>query len=171
MCTVGRYIEVMSITARYSSVCPTCNQPISPGDQVEWQRGAKAIHVVCPAGTASAAPAAKAARKTSRPSAPRYRDPRAGEENIARPSRKFGPYTVGVTLYITNVGGGGGQDGHYWTVVHAWSERANEDFGNYEAMERAYVVPATDDQVGPVAVRRAWRSVSDVAARVMSSVS
>lgn len=39
----------MQITARFSSQCPACRQPIEVGRLVNWERGAKAVHVACPA--------------------------------------------------------------------------------------------------------------------------
>lgn len=49
----------MTITAKYTSRCPLCSNSITPGDQVEWQRGEKARHTKCPA---VAAPAPRTAR-------------------------------------------------------------------------------------------------------------
>jgi hypothetical protein len=37
----------MTITARFSSICPNCRQPISVGERVEWSRGHAAQHVTC----------------------------------------------------------------------------------------------------------------------------
>ena len=37
----------MTIIAKYSGTCPLCRKPIAPGQQVDWQRGAKATHVNC----------------------------------------------------------------------------------------------------------------------------
>lgn len=37
----------MTITAKFSSVCPICNQKINKGDKVEWKKGEKAKHVAC----------------------------------------------------------------------------------------------------------------------------
>ena len=49
----------MVITARFASTCPRCNNPIAVGAQVNWERGSKATHTVCPAARpASAAPVA-----------------------------------------------------------------------------------------------------------------
>lgn len=152
----------MTITAKFASTCQAWHRPIRPGDQVEWQRGSKATHTTCPTESAQAPVRTK---RTAQPKT-RYREPMPDEVGIAKLAR-LGAYAVGSTLYVSNVRGGGGPDGHYWTVTHTWHERANEDLGNYEPMERAYVVPATDDQAAPVATRRAWRTVSDVAARVM----
>lgn len=38
----------MTIAARFESRCPSCSQWIRPGTQVNWERGSKATHVVCP---------------------------------------------------------------------------------------------------------------------------
>jgi hypothetical protein len=45
----------MTITAKFASTCPVCNCAISPGTQVEWERGQKARHTKCPAAPAPAA--------------------------------------------------------------------------------------------------------------------
>lgn len=47
----------MIISAKFSSMCPTCNGHIEPGSRVEWSKGEKARHVACSAGVASAAAA------------------------------------------------------------------------------------------------------------------
>jgi hypothetical protein len=41
----------MTITAKFSSSCPTCHAPITVGERVEWSRGNPARHLVCPAVT------------------------------------------------------------------------------------------------------------------------
>lgn len=54
----------MTITAKYPSTCPDCDQAITPGQKVEWERGSKARHASC-AGTApdrGSAPAASSER-------------------------------------------------------------------------------------------------------------
>jgi len=51
----------MTITAKFTSICPVCNVRITPGTKVEWSRGSQARHVACTA----AAPAARAARSTA----------------------------------------------------------------------------------------------------------
>lgn len=45
----------MTITARYPGTCPTCHAPITPGQQIEWTKGAKPRHTTCGA-SASAVP-------------------------------------------------------------------------------------------------------------------
>jgi len=52
----------MIITAKFASTCPSCSRYISPGDKVEWTKGAKATHVNCSAAPRSVG--AKAARKS-----------------------------------------------------------------------------------------------------------
>lgn len=37
----------MTITAKYQSQCPHCGRTIRPGEQVDWVRGAPAVHVAC----------------------------------------------------------------------------------------------------------------------------
>lgn len=37
----------MTITARFSSICPICKCPISIGAQVNWVKGNKATHTSC----------------------------------------------------------------------------------------------------------------------------
>lgn len=38
----------MTITAKFSSRCPNCQTAINVGDKVEWNRGERAYHTVCP---------------------------------------------------------------------------------------------------------------------------
>lgn len=38
----------MLIDALYRTVCPACNSTINIGDKIEWTRGVKARHAVCP---------------------------------------------------------------------------------------------------------------------------
>ncbi len=37
----------MTIIAKFSSTCPSCNQRIQPGERVEWTKGSPAKHVAC----------------------------------------------------------------------------------------------------------------------------
>lgn len=37
----------MQITAKFSSICPCCNQPLEAGSKVEWQKGQRARHIAC----------------------------------------------------------------------------------------------------------------------------
>ena len=38
----------MTMQAKFPGHCPTCGQPIHPGDEIEWERGRKATHTQCP---------------------------------------------------------------------------------------------------------------------------
>lgn len=58
----------MTIIAKYAATCTTCQAPITPGQQIEWAKGAPVMHTRCAAGVASgrlAAPAAVASRPSS----------------------------------------------------------------------------------------------------------
>lgn len=37
----------MIITAKFASVCRSCQRPINAGDRVSWSRGTPAVHAVC----------------------------------------------------------------------------------------------------------------------------
>src|SRR5688572_29691290 len=37
----------MTITARFSSICPVCRTEIAAGARVEWNRGERARHLAC----------------------------------------------------------------------------------------------------------------------------
>jgi hypothetical protein len=37
----------MTITAKFSSICPNCNMQIAAGERVSWTAGSKASHIVC----------------------------------------------------------------------------------------------------------------------------
>jgi hypothetical protein len=39
----------MTIFAKFASTCPKCQHPINVGDKIDWARGQKAAHIVCPA--------------------------------------------------------------------------------------------------------------------------
>lgn len=56
----------MTISAKYPGVCNKCGGAISPGQQIEWAKGAGATHSAC--GGTTTAPAAAGS-----PSRPRYR--------------------------------------------------------------------------------------------------
>ncbi|OFW37672.1 MAG: hypothetical protein A3J29_06265 [Acidobacteria bacterium RIFCSPLOWO2_12_FULL_67_14b] len=52
----------MTITAKYASTCTTCHQTITPGQQIEWERGSTAVrHTSCDTATTTTAPAAPSA--------------------------------------------------------------------------------------------------------------
>jgi hypothetical protein len=46
---IDRYLSEMVIKAKYPGVCPKCGGIINKGDRIEWTRGSKPTHVVCPA--------------------------------------------------------------------------------------------------------------------------
>lgn len=138
----------MIITARYASVCPVCRHAIAEGAQVEWSKGAKAMHPGC---AADGAPVKTARKSPSQPRAPKVRrELQAGETEIS--SRTRG-YTVGATVHAAKVAGGGGPDGHYWTVTHEFFVRANEDNGQYDDLHCAYVRAATEAECAPLIAR------------------
>ncbi|QWU14393.1 hypothetical protein SAMN04487895_101702 [Paenibacillus sophorae] len=37
----------MIIKAKFTSVCPFCNDPINIGEEVEWSAGKQAVHAMC----------------------------------------------------------------------------------------------------------------------------
>ena len=39
----------MTITAKFASRCPTCCQPITPGQKIEWIKGYQVRHTSCAA--------------------------------------------------------------------------------------------------------------------------
>jgi hypothetical protein len=39
----------MTITAKFASTCAACQGAISPGEQIEWKKGAKSRHAHCAA--------------------------------------------------------------------------------------------------------------------------
>lgn len=41
----------MTITAKFSGICPCCNTAIRAGEQVEWTKGSKARHPRCANGS------------------------------------------------------------------------------------------------------------------------
>lgn len=45
----------MTITAKFSTICPCCNGRIEVGSKVEWSKGSKARHVSCAGGSSTAA--------------------------------------------------------------------------------------------------------------------
>lgn len=51
----------MTITARYASRCASCQQAITPGQQIEWRKGAPSRHTSC--GSASSTTTTAPARR------------------------------------------------------------------------------------------------------------
>lgn len=60
----------MIITAKFASTCPKCNRAIGIDSKVEWERGAKAAHVTCPAVEAAGTAAPRSPRKPAAPRLP-----------------------------------------------------------------------------------------------------
>lgn len=61
----------MTITAKFASTCPCCQQRIVPGVRVEWTRGQPARHLECAASPATARPATdRALVRGTRPVSP-----------------------------------------------------------------------------------------------------
>ena len=46
----------MTITAKFSTICPCCNVRIAAGTKVEWTKGSPARHVACVGSAVSPAP-------------------------------------------------------------------------------------------------------------------
>ena len=62
----------MTITAKFSTICPCCNGRIEAGTKVEWTKGSKARHVGC-AGSTTAAPR-RSRRNDDGPTVHRFTD-------------------------------------------------------------------------------------------------
>lgn len=43
----------MTITAKFASRCGSCGQPVTPGQKIEWTKGAPVRHTVCGGSTPS----------------------------------------------------------------------------------------------------------------------
>ncbi len=52
----------MTITAKFSTVCPSCGARIEAGEKVEWAKGSKARHVRCVTAGGKTAPSAPKSR-------------------------------------------------------------------------------------------------------------
>lgn len=114
----------------------------------------------------SAGSAGSAARPEQQPlsSAPQRlsRELQPAEREVHRPSRGRldEGYAIGETNRFTKVAGGGGPDGHYWTVVAAGKRRISEGEDDTYADRHgsswacwAHLRPATDEEAAPVVVR------------------
>ena len=141
----------MIISAKFPSVCPKCSHPISVGTQIEWTKGSKATHAKCPGAEAKSPSkfAQKAAPKTvSRAPKSSYREPKDGERQItARSVDRDDRYEIGEVRYIPKVSGGGGEDGHWFTVVAEWKSGPNEDNQKFDWTKEAIVRAATPEEV------------------------
>lgn len=152
----------MTIVARFPFTCRVCNRRGSAGESIEWSKADGSAHADCAA--AGAGPGKAPAKSKSAPAprkAPRKREP--GETQISRDGGKHTRYRVGETVYLPRVAGGGGDDGHYWTVVEEGWSRANEDMGQYSDYCWADVRPATTEEATEEAARRAEVAAAKVA--------
>lgn len=73
-------------------------------------------------------------------------------------------YRVGETYRIGRVSGGGGPDGHYWTVVDEWlghHTQFSDDTREGEPCAAATVRPATDEEAAAMAERIAAKADDD----------
>lgn len=74
----------MTITAKFASRCGSCGQPVTPGQKIEWTKGAPVRHTVCggstPTNVVKVTPAAAGRGGRSNQSDPdMYTDRRTGE--------------------------------------------------------------------------------------------
>lgn len=92
-------------------------------------------------------------KATSKAEEKREKDPRETDIRRRASSRHDRTYDVGRTLRVGNVAGGGGPDGHYWTIVSCDKPWRNEDADVFDWTETARVRPATDEEAAPVAAR------------------
>lgn len=93
----------------------------------------------------------------------RMREPAEGERIVHRSTSE---YEVGQILHATRVAGGGGPDGHYWTVLAASSHRIAEwenDCREGETEYDALVRPATDEEATARAAQIAEATAAQVA--------
>lgn len=137
------------ITAKYPGKCAGCGAGFSVGTQIDYSGPGVSTHSYC-----QATGAGPTTRRAPPPRAPKVRRQlAAGERQIERKATgKAGGYHVGETLHAGKILGGGGPDGCYWTVMHAFFERANEDNGQYDDLHCAYVRAATDEECAPLIV-------------------
>ena len=76
----------------------------------------------------------------------------ATTQGISRRSRgRDDGYTVGQVLHCPRIKGGGGADGHYWTVVRQMRKWRDDDTDDW--MVGATIRPATDAECAPLAAR------------------
>jgi hypothetical protein len=170
----------MQITARFGSTCPACGGQIPVGATVEWEKGQKARHVVCPArGSAGAGSPARART----PSAPRRQAPRRppfpstppepGAFRIEgrRDGRRDERYSTGMVVHALKVReAGGGPDGHYYTVLCSGLFPPCEDNQQFDWQEIAWVRPATDAEAAPRAAQDAARELREALVRDLGAL-
>lgn len=132
----------MTITARYASTCSACHQTITPGQQIEWERGSKIVrHTRCE--TASQAP-------VSAPSAPTVT-----YETVGTRVYVLGQ-TYAIRAPIKSVGGHWDADRKAWWI--GATKRAELEAAiavAKPAAEESYR-PSTCKQCGARPDRRGW---------------
>lgn len=147
----------MTITSKYPGKCTICGGRIAIGEQIEWRKGEGSSHAACAkGGPAPSAPARP--RAPSKPRAPSF--PRVAPEvgavliNGRRTDRHDMRHEPGNVIHAAKVPGGGGPDGHYWTVIVSRMSAPHEDNGQFDWIEETWVRPATDVEAEPVVVAR-----------------
>jgi hypothetical protein len=144
----------MTISAKFASQCPVCGQRIYVGTKIEWSKGERARHTICPTGAAKA-PAAP--RKTTDPGQP-------GPGEIAVSRRSSGRddcYEPGAIIHATRLAGGGGPDGKYFAVVRQTGRWRDDD----EWMIGGILRAATDAECAPSVAARAKKDRREKAIR------
>ena len=137
----------MSMVAKFPGVCTACGGKFSAGTRIEWSKGAGARHVGCSAAkTASAASSAQTGGPRRREA--RVPKPTEAERIVYRKSNdKYDAgETTGTVLRLRNVAGGGGEDGHIWTVLASGKSPPNEDNGDFDWQVWHHVRPATREE-------------------------
>lgn len=159
----------MKITAKFASTCPSCGAQITPGTTVEWERGSKAVHVKCPARTASPAKTAVATAVATTVAAPSSADSSANSgapftlhERWEPCKRAYLPNACGETRRQTNASRvattGATHPAHGVYVVVSQDGRYestedNEDMGDMSGPSWHMVLKcraATDAEAAPV---------------------
>jgi hypothetical protein len=143
---VSRLRENPIITAKYPGWCPKCGQKISVGSKILWNRGEKPVHATCPSGASRPSPQGQATPHTQ--TAP---EPGAIDIRAIRRGRADRHFQAGSTIYGPKIQQpGGGPDGHYYTVISSTLYPPEEDIGEHDWVERAWVRPATDAEAAPL---------------------
>lgn len=161
----------MTITAKFPGTCTVCGRHIGVGDKIEWQKGEGSRHAACAPGTARPSARRSSPRPAGRRRSDEPRGLRAGEQLIERTSHgRDDGYAVGSTIHARRIAGGGGADGHYWTVLEAGKTPPNEDLDRFDWMSWAIVRPATEAEAAPVAERLAAAETRKALVRDLAAV-
>lgn len=153
----------MTIVAKFASRCADCGGAIRPGTKIEWSKGQPARHAACPALPTAKRAAASAPRRPRAPQQPTAVQP--PDQVVYRRStgRDDAGAESGTTVRLSRVAGGGGPDGHYWTVLATGKLPPNEDNGDYDWQIWTHVRPATDAEAAPVAERLTAKATREAA--------